>query len=282
MTADRTFSLSEYHRLPQEALPIDFYKRQLEVVCNNATLALFIMDENQECVYMNPAAETLTGYRLSETKGRALHDVIHHTRPDGRPYPLCECPIDQAFPQNNQEQGEEVFVHKNGHFYPVAYTASPIREGDRVIGTIIEVRDITQEKLAEQTKQEAAKREQALRLEAEQARQQVETIIASISDGVFVLDRNWCYTYASDRLCELAGKSREELLGHNNWELFPEAVGTDVYLQFHRAMHEQVPVQFEYLHLPWNRWFEYRVYPSEQGITIFASEISDRNRLRKR
>lgn len=154
MTFERIVSLSEYHRLPQEALPADFYKRQLEVVCNNATLALFIMDEHQQCVYMNPAAETLTGYSLSETKGRALHNVIHHTRPNGSPYPLCECPIDRAFPQNNREQGEEVFVHKDGHFYPVAYTASPIREGDKIIGTIVEVRDITQEKLDEQARQE--------------------------------------------------------------------------------------------------------------------------------
>ena len=56
-------------------------------------------------------------------------------------------------------------MHKDGNFYPVAYTASPIREGDLVIGTIIEVRDITQEKLAEQARQEAAHRQQALRLD---------------------------------------------------------------------------------------------------------------------
>jgi PAS domain S-box-containing protein len=132
----------------------DLYKRQLEVVCNNATLAIFIMNEQQQCTYMNPAAEKLTGYCLAEVQGRALHYIIHHTHPDGTPYPLEDCPIDQAFPQNNQEQGEEVFVHKDGSFYPVAYTASPIREGEGVIGTIIEVRDITQEKLAAQTQQE--------------------------------------------------------------------------------------------------------------------------------
>lgn len=275
MTSHRLVPLSEYHRLPQDSQTSDFYKHLLEVVCNNATLALFIMDEHQHCVYMNPAAETLTGYQLSETKGRALHDVIHHTRPDGRPYPLCECPIDQAFPKNNQEQGEEVFVHKDGHFYAVAYTASPIREGDQIIGTIIEVRDITQEKLDQQARQEATKREQVLRQEAETTRQQLETVLSSISDGVFVLDLNWCYIYVNDRVCQLAGKSREELLGCNHWELFPEAIKTEVYVQFDRAMHEQKPAQFEYWDLSSNRWFEYRVYPSPQGITVFIAEITE-------
>jgi PAS domain-containing protein len=73
-----------------------------EAVCNNATVAIFLMDDRQHCVYMNPAAEQLTGYTLAETKGRTLHEVVHHTRPDGRPYPIAECPIDRAFPQNNR------------------------------------------------------------------------------------------------------------------------------------------------------------------------------------
>jgi PAS domain S-box-containing protein len=123
----------------------------LEIVCNNATVALFIMDEHQQCVYMNPAAERLTGFSPDELFGKALHDVIHHTRPDGSPYPLAECPIDRAFPESNQERGEEVFVHKDGSFYPVAFTASPVRnEAGQVVGTVIEVQDITERKRSEQ------------------------------------------------------------------------------------------------------------------------------------
>jgi PAS domain S-box-containing protein len=140
------------------AAPMDaeHYRRQLQTLAENATLALFIMDEQQRCTYMNPAAERLTGYRLSELQGKALHYYVHHTRPDGTPYPLEECPIDQALPQNMREQGEEVFVHRDGHFYPVAFTASPIRDGGRTVGTIIEVRDITEEK---REREEAAARD---------------------------------------------------------------------------------------------------------------------------
>lgn len=118
--------------------------QRLDTVLNNTTMAVFLMDDRQECVYMNPAAERLTGYRFEETQGRPLHDVIHHTYPDGRPFPLHECAIDRAFPEENQVQGEDVFIHKDGSFYPVAFTASPIRDDKgRAIGTVIEVRDIT-------------------------------------------------------------------------------------------------------------------------------------------
>jgi signal transduction histidine kinase/ActR/RegA family two-component response regulator len=48
-----------------------------------------------------------------------------------------------------QERGEETFVHKDGHFYPVAFTASPIRRDGDVVGTVIEVRDIRRERQRE-------------------------------------------------------------------------------------------------------------------------------------
>lgn len=113
----------------------------LEDLCNNATVALFVMDDRQHCVYMNPAAEHLTGYTLGEVQGGPLHDFVHHIKPDGSPYPLEECPIDRAAPLDMQEQGEEVFVHKDGTLYPVTFTASPIRREAKVVGTVIEVQD---------------------------------------------------------------------------------------------------------------------------------------------
>jgi PAS domain S-box-containing protein len=125
-------------------------------VTDNATLALFIMDSRQHCTFMNPAAEQLTGFTLDEVQGRPLHDVIHHTRPDGSHYPLSECAIDQAFPKNDRKKGEEVFVHKDGHFYPVAFTASPLRDDSgHPVGTIIEVQDITERKRAEVAMQQS-------------------------------------------------------------------------------------------------------------------------------
>jgi PAS domain S-box-containing protein len=126
-------------------------QRRLEAVLNNASVAIFLMDDRQRCEYMNRAAEQLTGFTLEEVLGldKPLHDIIHHTHPDGRPFPLAECAIDRAFPEHNQVRGEEVFVHKDGSFYPVGFTASPIRdEASKTIGTIIEVRDISEERRA--------------------------------------------------------------------------------------------------------------------------------------
>lgn len=126
---------------------------RLDSILANTTMAVFLMDDRQHCVFMNKAAEELTGFTLLETTGRPLHDVIHHSYPDGSPFPLSECAIDRALPEQAQTQGEEVFVHKDGHFYPVAFTASPLYGDDEsAVGTVIEVRDITNDKRNEEAR----------------------------------------------------------------------------------------------------------------------------------
>lgn len=124
---------------------------RLEAILSNTTMAVFMMDAHQHCVFMNAAAEQLTGYTMAETRGRTLHEVIHHTYPDGRPFPLHECAIDRAFPENNQTRGEEVFVHKDGSFYPVGFTASPMKDAEgKTFGTIVEARNIARDLEARQ------------------------------------------------------------------------------------------------------------------------------------
>ncbi|WP_230770332.1 PAS domain S-box protein [Sphingomonas sp. Leaf4] len=117
--------------------------RKLNAVLDNTRMAVFLMNEEQHCVYANAAAEELTGYSLAEMQGRPLHDVVHHTRPDGSFYPLADCPIDRAFPERAQMEGEELFVARDGSFYPVAFTASPLLDdAGRPVGTVIEARNI--------------------------------------------------------------------------------------------------------------------------------------------
>ena len=155
-----------------------------------ATLALFVLDERQHCAYMNPAAESLTGYALHELKGRRLHDVIHHSLPDGRGYPRAECPIERAFPLNRQQQGQEYFVRRDGTFYPVAFTASPVRDssaGGVALGTIIEARDITSEQEAEAERMRLLERERRARAEAEEARAEAERAKQAKSEFLAVM-----------------------------------------------------------------------------------------------
>lgn len=116
--------------------------RLLESLADHASVALFIMDGRQQCRFMNRAAEQLIGYTFAEAQGRLLHDVVYQKKPDGHPYPSVECAIDQAFAGEDEIRREDTFVHKDGHFFPIAFTANLIcDEVGKPIGTVIEVRD---------------------------------------------------------------------------------------------------------------------------------------------
>ena len=76
----------------------------LKTITDNASSSLFMMDEQGRPTFRNPAAEQLTGYNLEEIKDRPLHYAIHYRRTDGSPYPMEECPIDNAQAELKQVQ----------------------------------------------------------------------------------------------------------------------------------------------------------------------------------
>jgi PAS domain S-box-containing protein len=183
--------LCESERLASET------HRRLDAILNNTTMAVFLMDDRQHCVFANAAAERLTGFSFAELSAKPLHDVIHHRYPDGRPYPLHECPIDRALPERANMQGEELFVHKDGQFYPVAFTASPLLdESGAAVGTVIEVRSIAEERA----------REAALRESEERFRNMADNTPVMM----WVTDPTGHCTYLNERWYEFTGQAPHE------------------------------------------------------------------------
>lgn len=134
-----------------------------------------------------------------------------------------------------------------------------------------------------QLRRATAQQQQALRLEAEAAKEQVEAILSSMRDGFFVLDCDWRYTYVNDRLLEIIAMPRADVIGRSVWELFPEAVGNEFYQHLQQAMSQQTPVYFETLYSPWSRWFENRVYPNLDGsLSVFCADITERKQAEHR
>jgi PAS domain S-box-containing protein len=120
---------------------------------------------------------------------------------------------------------------------------------------------------------EAAKRE---RLKAQAAQVQVSNILESITDAFFALDREWRFTYINQQAEPLLRRKREEMIGKSIWDEFPDALGTNFYVQYHKATAEQVSVAFEeYLPLP-DSWFEVHAYPSQDGLSVYFHDITER------
>ncbi|HXG38292.1 MAG TPA: PAS domain S-box protein, partial [Bacteroidota bacterium] len=104
----------------------------------------------------------------------------------------------------------------------------------------------------------------------------ISNILDRISDGIVVFDREMNYTFVNKRAGELLGRKPEELISKNYWKEYPEAKGTPFANAYLKALETQQPIIFEDYYQPWNRWFENRIHPSEEGLIIFFTEITER------
>ncbi len=99
--------------------------------------------------------------------------------------------------------------------------------------------------------------------------------LSSIKDGFVILDSNSNYVFINNEAANLLGRSSNSLIGKNIWKEFPEKKGDVFYDNYQKAIKTNTPVSFENYFAPWNRWFENRIIPSNEGIIMFFNEITD-------
>ncbi|MDA0782188.1 MAG: CHASE domain-containing protein [Rickettsiales bacterium] len=145
-------------------------KQRSELILNSAKEGIYGLDLKGNTIFANPAALKITGYTEKEMLGVPQHNLIRHTYPDGTPYPKECCNIYKAFTEGIQSTiDNEVFWRKDGSFFPVEYTSSPIRDKlGNVTGAMVVFRDITQRKKDEEELFAAKeKAEESTRLKSE-------------------------------------------------------------------------------------------------------------------
>ena len=158
--------------------------------------------------------------------------------------------------------GNDLFPRADGTTDWVRWEIRPWYETENQIGGIILFSEVI-------TAQVTA-REKLLESE-----RNLSQILERISDGFGSLDRDWNYTFVNEQLAKNVGKKREDLLGRNIWEVFPEAIGTPVHKAYLRAMEEQVVVDLEHYYSPFRRWFQHRFYPAPDGLSVFSKDITE-------
>jgi PAS domain S-box-containing protein len=101
--------------------------------------------------FINPAAAAMLGFEADELIGQSIHDLVHHSRPDGSPYPLAECPMHHSLTRGTiGSQDDEVLWRKDGTAFPVEYTSVPIHKDGSITGSVVVFRDIADRKQMEE------------------------------------------------------------------------------------------------------------------------------------
>jgi two-component system sensor histidine kinase TtrS len=110
------------------------------------------VDTNGIITFVNPEMLRLTGWTADELIGRNQHELLHHSYPDGRPYPKHACPVGATFRENRPHHNDkDVFWRKDGSSFPVEYASAPLRDRNgEVLGAVVVCRDISARKAAEE------------------------------------------------------------------------------------------------------------------------------------
>lgn len=119
---------------------------RIDLLLNSTAEGIYAVDLQGSCIIANQSCAQLLGYDdPSELLNRQMHDLMHHTHPDGTPYPASVCKAHQAIEFGTKTTVEdELFWRKDGTPLPVSYTALPVRDDNGIVGMVCVFRDITE------------------------------------------------------------------------------------------------------------------------------------------
>ncbi len=231
---------------------------------------IYGVDPEGKVTFINPEAARLLGYEREELLGQMQHAVIHHTRPDGTPYPLEECPVYAAFKEGiAQSVSDDVFWRKDGSSFPVEYASTPaLGQDNRPTGAVVVFRDITERKRAEN--------------ENQKLKEQYRFTLNQMLEGCQILGHDWRYLYLNAAAEKHNRRPNEELLGKKYTDAWPGIEATEVFSVIKLCMDEGTSHKMENEFVfpdGTSGWFDLNIQSVPEGVIILSQDITERKRV---
>lgn len=131
------------------------WRHQLDLLLDSTGAGIYGVDLDGRCTFINRAGAGLLGYPAGDLLGRNMHEVMHHSRPDGAHYPVEECPIYNAFREGKScRLDDDVLWRADGASFCAEYSSYPIFDQGAITGAVVMFVDITERKFAQQLLQQ--------------------------------------------------------------------------------------------------------------------------------
>ena len=185
----KKFDLINSARMESEALNT--------LLLNSTAEAIYGVDTDGNCTFCNPATLQLLGYSdVDDLLGKNVHNLMHHSHPDGSEYPIEDCPMNRVLKQGLPvHEDNEVFWRADNTCFPVEYWGHPIVQNDQAQGMVMTFLDITKRKVAE-----------AERLK-------LSSVVEQSKDLIVLTDNHAVISYTNPAFSDITGFSYEDALG---------------------------------------------------------------------
>jgi len=240
---------------PLGSQPAWFYQRMI-LASNNGIIVTDPRQHDNPIVYVNPAFEANSGYTFDEVVGRNCRFLQGEDCKQPGLDQLRACIADQR-PCTTTIRN----YRKDGSMYWVRMHIFPLHDQyGRLLNFAGFLQDVT----------DAIEARHA----AEQAREHLSTVLESIGDGCFSLDRDWRFTYINARGASWLARRSHDLVGKRIWDEFPEVVGSDFHQAYQRAATMREVTTCESYYAPLGIWLEARAYPTREGLSVFFADVT--------
>ena len=239
-------------------------KRFREVI-NASPDAIIWGDPEGTIKLVNKKALELTGFSAEELIGKTIMNVPVTTQQSKKN--IWKAHV-KKLKGIDVPPFEIELITKRGEIIPAELSSSSILDGDQLIGTLSILRDLRERKKIEAGLIESEKR--------------YRTLLESITDAVFVFDRDWRLVLINDTAVSRGSRSREEMLGCQIADLFPN-IEDSVFHTIHKQVMETrkpaiISDEFTYPSGQ-RRWYEVHMYPVPEGILCISTDITQRKQI---
>ncbi len=111
-------------------------------------------------------------------------------------------------------------------------------------------------------------------LAMDHARQTLDAVLSSTTDGVVAVDCSWNVTYLNQRASAMVGRNGALSVGSNLWAVYPRAAQSEFYRNYCLALEQQRPVEFEGYLAELGIWLQVNACPTLEGLSIFFRDIT--------
>jgi len=180
------------------------------------------LDRNGLCTFINPAGLAMLGYRAEELVGQPLHQIIHHSHADGRPFPHTDCPVYKTSQDGQRRNLErDCLWRKDGSSFPAATSVTPLITEGQLRGAVVAFRDISE------------------RVETENQLYKLSQAVEQSPENIIITDLEGRIEYVNAAFISNTGYSSAEAIGKTprllKSPLTPAATFTEMWATLHRG-----------------------------------------------
>ena len=246
MQTERVEQLTKYLTLEAD---LSRSNQLIADIINNMPDCFYVLDNQWRFTFVNNKTEVLLNKTREELLGKVFWETIPQTRGT-----ILELNYQKARNDCLPITFEYLsFLYKDTWHQETVYPSQ--------FGLSVYYRDITEQKLS---------REKLIESQKQKA-----SILESMTESFFAIDRDWQFIYVNHAAEIASGKSRDELLGKKSTEVF--RFNDTALLHYQEVMNEKRSVTFEIIsEALGNKWLEISAYPTETGMTCFFRDITSR------